>query len=137
MGVSSAFSEDYSAPPTWLRRQELLHHAFNYVHLGWRVFPIHRPVVGISGAICACGNPNCKPGKHPCISNFLQRATKHESQISEWWDIWENANIGILTGQDAGKVVLDVDPRNGGDKSLARLIRLHQELPHTAKALSG
>ncbi len=137
MGWPATLSEDYSTPPTWLRQEELLHYAFFYAHRGWRVVPIHKPVLCNSAAVCACGKLNCKPGKHPCISKFLQRATTNEPQISEWWDTWENANVGVLTGRDSGIVVLDVDPRNGGDESLAKLIRKYGYLPNTVTALSG
>src|SRR5262249_15398402 len=34
------------------------------------------------------------------------------------WTQWPEANIGIATGAISGLVVLDVDPRHGGDESL-------------------
>ena len=137
MGWPATLSEDYSTPPTWLRRAELLHHAFFYAHRGWRVVPIHKPVLCNSTSVCACGNPACNPGKHPCISKFLQRATINDPQILEWWETWQEANVGVLTGRDSGIVVLDVDPRNGGDTSLAKLLEVHGMLPPTVVAFTG
>jgi Bifunctional DNA primase/polymerase, N-terminal len=43
------------------------------------------------------------------------------------WREEPNANIGIRTGD--GRLVFDVDPRNGGDDSLDELQRVHGALP--------
>jgi len=59
-----------------------------------------------------------KPGKKtPLIDDWPNKATWDEAQIREWWAKWPNANIGILTGRyrDGFFIVLDFDPRNGGD----------------------
>jgi hypothetical protein len=40
----------------------------------------------------------------------------------EWWDRWPLAGAAILTGRSK-LLVVDVDPRNGGHHSLARLVR--------------
>ena len=76
-----------------------LSHALEYGKLGYRVFPL-------------------KPGtEEPLISDWQEKATWDEAQIREWWRKWPNANIGIATGQcrDGYFVVLDYDPRKGGD----------------------
>ena len=39
-------------------------------------------------------------------------------QIHPWWKWWPTANVGIATGVASGLLVLDIDPRNGGDVSL-------------------
>ena len=41
--------------------------------------------------------------------------------ISAWWTRWPNATIAIATGIISGLVVLDVDPKNGGDANLEEL----------------
>ena len=59
-----------------------------------------------------------KPGtKEPLIDDWPNKATWDEAQIREWWTKWPNANIGIATGRyrDGYFIVLDFDPRNGGD----------------------
>ena len=59
-----------------------------------------------------------RPGKKtPLIDDWPNKATWDEAQIREWWRKWPNANIGILTGRyrDGYFIVLDFDPRNGGD----------------------
>jgi hypothetical protein len=58
------------------------------------------------------------PGKKtPLIQNWQNEGTWDEAKIREWWRRWPNANIGILTGRyrDGYFIVLDFDPRNGGD----------------------
>jgi hypothetical protein len=76
-----------------------LSHALEYGRLGFRVFPL-------------------KPGaEEPLIPDWREKATWDEAQIRKWWTRWPNANIGIATGQarDAYFVVLEYDPRKGGD----------------------
>jgi hypothetical protein len=58
------------------------------------------------------------PGKKiPLIPDWPNEATTDEAKIREWWTRWPNANIGIVTGRyrDGYFIVLDFDPRNGGD----------------------
>lgn len=98
------------------------------------VFPCH----WIRSALCSCGGPACgSPGKHPLTKNGLKDATKEAAQIRAWWKRWPDANIGIATGAVSGIVVLDIDPRHGGDESLAVLEAEHGKLPDTPVALTG
>lgn len=46
-------------------------------------------------------------------------------------------NIAIQTGKASNLVVLDIDPRNGGDRSLEELVRKHGELPETLSVNTG
>jgi hypothetical protein len=55
-------------------------------------------------------------------------------RIEHWWGGWPNANIAIVTGS---VVVLDVDPRHGGDAALAEIERKHGVLPATRRAHTG
>ncbi|MDO8615091.1 MAG: bifunctional DNA primase/polymerase, partial [Dehalococcoidia bacterium] len=57
--------------------------------------------------------------------------------IARWWARWPAANIGLVTGSRAGWFALDVDPRHGGDDSLADLEHRHGRLPETVEALTG
>jgi hypothetical protein len=53
------------------------------------------------------------------------------------WTIAPQANIGIPTGEVSGFVVLDVDPRHGGDDALWDLERKHGPLPKTVRQITG
>lgn len=82
--------------------------------LGWRVLPI-------------------RPGeKRPAIADWVNEASSDLEQIDRWIEEFPNANIGIAAGHSF--FVLDVDPRNGGDTTLAALIETHGELPPTVEA---
>jgi hypothetical protein len=91
-----------------------------YLARGWSVLPL-RP-----------------RDKRPLIPwTFLQ--TKHAStnDVDQWFREWPDANIGIVTGEVSNLVVLDVDPKHGGDDSLKRLERRYRPLPVTAEAITG
>ncbi len=101
---------------------------------GWSVLPLHAPTE--DG--CSCGDTACaRIGKHPHIRAWKSRATRDPATIGDWWQGWPDANIGILTGRGSGVVVLDVDPRNGGDDALAELEREYGPLPRTVSVVTG
>ena len=58
-------------------------------------------------------------------------------RYSAWWKESPNANIGIATGSEAGILVFDIDPRNGGKETLARLKKELGPLPDTVTVLTG
>lgn len=65
-------------------------------------------------------------------------ATDHMDQLKVWFgDQWPQANIGLVTGTASSVVVLDVDPRNGGDVELERLWALHEPFPAGPVAATG
>ncbi|MDJ0288209.1 MULTISPECIES: bifunctional DNA primase/polymerase [Bacillus] len=102
--------------------------------LNWSVFPLHTP----NGKLCSCHNPNCQSvGKHPRTKNGLKAASTNLEVIREWWEKWPEANIAIATGQESGFVVLDVDPRHGGEGSLDLLKNQYGSLPNTIEAITG
>ncbi|HBE80338.1 MAG TPA: hypothetical protein DDW65_21530 [Firmicutes bacterium] len=61
--------------------------------------------------------------------------TRHasEEEILSWWKEWPNANIGIITGQISGIVVLDIDGE--GAKTLAPFVAV-EPLPQTPKSIT-
>ena len=112
----------------------LLEHALSYAAKNWRVLPLHTPLNGG----CSCRQPACShPGKHPRTRHGLSDASTDPATIKQWWQQWPDANIGIVTGPESGLVVLDVDPRHDGDKSLRDLERQHGPLPLTPEVLTG
>jgi hypothetical protein len=106
-----------------------------YATHGFAVMPLHS--VDTVGA-CSCGNRACESvGKHPRTSNGLLDATTEIGKVRDFWERWPTANIGIATGP-SGLVVIDVDPKNGGDVSFESLrAELAPETFGTVTALTG
>lgn len=102
---------------------------------GWSVVPLH----DVSGGVCSCGRVDCpSPGKHPRIAwEPAQVAVASVDQVRHWWGRWPEAGVGVVTGPVSGVVVLDVDPRNGGDESLARLQGRFGVLATTVETRTG
>ncbi|MBM4274069.1 MAG: DNA primase [Deltaproteobacteria bacterium] len=113
--------------------------ALTYAEWGWPVIALHTPI----GAGCSCRRPDCgSVGKHPHyhpehLSHGLKDATTDAALIKTWWEVWPEANVGIVTGAASGLVVLDVDPPKGGDESLEHLEKEYGPLPETVEALTG
>src|ERR1700737_1803111 len=109
--------------------------ALKYAARGFRVVPIYTVTDG--GCACTKGKGCDRPSKHPMTKHGVNDATTDRNQIKTWWTESPNANIGIATGRDAGILVLDIDPRNGGKETLARLKKDLGPLPVTVTALTG
>ena len=110
----------------------MLDHALSYLDRGWSVIPATE--VNADG-VCSCGQARCKSaGKHPRIAwtQYQQRRPTAEA-VRAWWTRWPNANVAVVTGAVSGLVVLDIDPRHGGDESLIDL----GTLPPTLTSLTG
>ena len=111
----------------------MMNHASSYAARGLHVFPLHWPRDGV----CSCGRPDCSsPAKHPLTPNGLRDATINTDRIRDWWTRWPDANIGIVTGQVSGIVVVDVDPDKGGLESWAELQDIHGRID-TLTSLTG
>jgi hypothetical protein len=100
----------------------------------WAVFPLHSARNGR----CGCARPDCgNIGKHPRTEHGFKNATTDEKQIEMWWALAPDANVGIATGRVSGIVVVDVDPRNGGDGALDDLLTDNGPFPETVESLTG
>lgn len=94
--------------------------ALQYLRLGWSVIPMRRRE------------------KRPAIPwQVFQTVLASEEEVRNWFRRWPEANLGVVTGAISGLVVLDVDPRHGGDESLRALEREHGALPDTLEATTG
>jgi RecA-family ATPase len=93
--------------------------ALEYASWGWPVLPL------VPG------------GKVPATQHGVHDATTDEARIRAWWEANPQANIGIAAGVRSGLMVLDVDPRNGGDDSWARLTAACGQPPDTPQALTA
>jgi bifunctional DNA primase/polymerase-like protein/AAA domain-containing protein/primase-like protein len=94
--------------------ETILDAALSYARSGWWVLPIE------------------KGTKKPSGGNGLKHATKDPEKIKEWWRTWPDAGVAIACAP-SGLVVLDVDPRNGGDASLDDF----RPIPDTLSAHTG
>lgn len=94
--------------------------ALAYASYGWSVIPIRRAE------------------KAPLIrwQEFQQRRAG-EKEIGQWFERWPDANIGVVTGTISGIVVLDIDPRHGGDASLTAWQMGQGALPVTVEGVTG
>jgi hypothetical protein len=80
----------------------------------------------------------CQPrDKAPATKHGFKDATTDRAAIVNWWRRRPDANVAIATGLLSSLVVLDVDPRNGGDRELHELRRIHGDLPETLVADTG
>ena len=101
--------------------------ALKYAAGGLPVLPLFEPNHGG----CACGDPECRrPGKHPRTRNGVRDATTDPQEITDMWDRWPLANLGIATGGAARLLVLDLDGPEG-IASLKALESMHGPLPAT------
>ena len=110
----------------------VLSEALKYYQAGLWPFPVHpterRPLVKW-GHIDAHGFPEHRSAQNARL--HVGEALPYTTWIFHWWgDLWPTAGIGVMTGRSR-LLVLDVDPRSGGDRSLVELCDTI-ELPETA-----
>lgn len=89
-----------------------------YVDAGYRVFPLW-PIT--PEGRCSCGVEDCnQPGKHPRISNWTQVPRWSDEQIDMMIEHQgAEDHFGVVVD---GFLVVDIDPRNGGDESYWKLV---------------
>lgn len=90
----------------------MLQAALELAEAGWAVFPVDRFT------------------KSPLVAHGVYAATTDEAQLRAWWATYPDANPAVAVPPNC--VVLDVDPRKGGDAQLARLEREHGAVPTLA-----
>lgn len=97
-------------------------HAMEYAKIGWPAFPV------------AAGD------KVPAIKggHGVKDATTDSAVIRRWARSFPDANIGLACGDASGGiVVVDVDPRHGGDSSIAALAMKGRCFPDGPQAKTG
>lgn len=84
--------------------------------LAWAVFPL--------------------AGKVPAGGSGYLDATTDAATVASFWSRYPGANIGVSCIA-SGFVTIDVDPRNGGDVTLAEIEAKLGQLPHTVRQITG
>ena len=89
-----------------------------YIKKGWQVLPLKardkRPLIPWKGG-----------------------GSTDLNTVASWFDLWGDANIGIVTGKNSGIVALDVDAKNNGRETLLALMDTYGVLPETPIAHTG
>lgn len=109
----------------------LLDTALGYAGRGWPVIPLYPTKNGI----CTCEKgPGCEnsAGKHPWIADWRNQASTSPGQIRKWWRARPLSNIGIVTGQASGILLLDIDGDPGRES-----VKSQGELPETPLSNTG
>ncbi|MGJ0510347.1 MAG: bifunctional DNA primase/polymerase [Methylocystis sp.] len=108
--------------------------ALFYASLGFHVFPLH--FMRADGC-CSCGKPDCaNAAKHPLTRYGQNDASTNVSRIRYWWTRWPSANIGLHCKR-SGLVVIDIDPRNGGDVTFTALESAHGDIASPLTSNTG
>ena len=117
MANSSSISNDNHTPPA-------LHRIF--WEAGFRVFGLYGRD---KNGKCECGNPHCPEKslfKHPRVSNWQHTPHWSEEQLDTMVEMRQfKTGYGIAL---RGVLVVDVDARNGGVASFAKLLEVVPEL---------
>ena len=99
------------------------------------------PIAQAAMAYCTAGwsvVPLRPRDKRPLIAwERFQHERASPATIAEWYRQWPDANVGVVTGEISNLVVLDIDPKHGGDTSVGRLERRFAPLPLTVEATTG
>lgn len=88
----------------------------DYVEAGFRVFPLFSIQ---KGNRCECGDPNCEVvGKHPRVGAWQRSPHWSEEQLGNMLEYTIKTGFGVCLDDH---LVIDIDPRNGGNESYALL----------------
>lgn len=100
---------------------------------GLHAIPVWRSVDGR----CSCprGSQCVSPGKHPAIDSWQTAASTDLTVLRDWFAP-NHHNLGIVCGP-SNIVVIDIDPRNGGQETFDALVAELGTLPATVTANSG
>jgi hypothetical protein len=122
--------------------EKLKQYVDQYTALGLKVLPVWGIRHEGGKYICACPKgEHCdqKPGKHPLpfgrFKSGVHTATDDASALHEVIDAHPDMNIAIAVPD--GMIVIDVDPRNGGDYQLDDIEAKNGKFPDTWDQLTG
>lgn len=91
----------------------MLEAAIKYAKAGFDVVILHGVDPKTHRCTCHKGSACPGPGKHPRLDNWTKKATRDENTLTKLFTQYPRSNVGVMPKK--GTVVIDVDPRNGGD----------------------
>jgi hypothetical protein len=113
--------------------------ALAYAGAGYEVVPLRGKLPLGNCPACEPCSPRYRPHQAAdCaheLCHGLYAATTNAERVARWWARWPQANIGARIPPSL--LVLDVDPRHGGEARLAELEQEHGALPPTRVSISG
>jgi putative DNA primase/helicase len=112
-----------AAPRT---KEKLLGKATRLMQYGFSLLPLKMPVAG-----------DARSGKVPACKNGVKDATTDPKKFKKLVESLPKFNLGIATGEASDIVVIDIDPRNGGDKTFAAIEDELGALPKTVTVKTG
>jgi Bifunctional DNA primase/polymerase, N-terminal/Primase C terminal 1 (PriCT-1) len=79
----------------------------------------------------------CLPhAKEPRTPRGFLDATKDPAVITAWYRGWSNCNVGIATGAPSNVVVIDVDVKHDGEKSVRQMESEFGPLPPSVESVT-
>lgn len=111
--------------------------ALGYAARNWPVFPCRAADEETGDHDPETGELIIRAVKTPYTGTGFKAATKRDHILQRWWTDWPDAMIGVPTGEPIGAWVLDIDPRHGGEATLAALEAEHAPLPRTRIATTA
>jgi P4 family phage/plasmid primase-like protien len=101
-------------------------YAKQLVRMNFKILPLARPKRYVP-----------RSGKKPLSRHGVKDATNNFASFVRLVPADTNFNIGIATGSASGVVVIDIDPRNDGDREFAKLKMQLGPLPKTLTCNTG
>jgi len=81
-------------------------------------------------------HPLLAKNKVPIIKDWQVKATVDPGMIQQWASIHKNCNWGLATGNESNVFVVDIDVKEHGDKTWAKLLKTNS-VPDTVQVQTG
>lgn len=81
-------------------------------------------------------HPLSTRNKVPLLDEWTRKASTSEVTIKKWGSKYKDCNWGIATGVESGVFVVDIDPKNGGDKTWTSMMD-GNKVPKTPEVVTG
>lgn len=81
-------------------------------------------------------HPLSTKNKIPLLDEWTRKASASEEVIKKWGSKFKDCNWGIATGLESGVFVVDIDPKNGGDRTWAAMMN-GNSVPKTPEVVTG